>query len=146
MGANWPKAEFDPVAYEDAIGELMSHWTRDAMRDFPQSRIESELAVFIAGMPRSGTSLLDQVIDAHGEAAGDPRLGAARLWTSRACLPASPPASPHASPASPRSPSGSRLKKGSADAVPMRLPKKTPAALIHSGTWRFRSFTTNWLS
>lgn len=69
-GNELAQAEFDPVAYEDAIGALMSHWTRDAMRDFPQSRIESELAVFIAGMPRSGTSLLDQVIDAHGEAAG----------------------------------------------------------------------------
>ena len=40
------------------------------MRDFPTSRSESEIPVFIAGMPRSGTSLLDQIIDAHAEAAG----------------------------------------------------------------------------
>ncbi len=58
----------------------------------------------------------------------------------------SPPDPAQASPDSPVSPSGSRLKNGSAEAVPMRLPKKTPAALIQSGIRRLRSGTTNWLS
>jgi hypothetical protein len=40
------------------------------MEKFPSSRSPSEVPVFIAGMPRSGTSLLDQVIDAHAQAAG----------------------------------------------------------------------------
>ncbi len=61
---------FDPAAYHDAVDGLMRIWTREAMRDFPASGSESQVPVFIAGMPRSGTSLLDRVIDAHPEAAG----------------------------------------------------------------------------
>jgi hypothetical protein len=61
---------FDPAFYRESVDALMSHWTRASMRDFPTSRSESEIPVFIAGMPRSGTSLLDQIIDAHAEAAG----------------------------------------------------------------------------
>jgi tetratricopeptide (TPR) repeat protein len=64
------RVDFDPAQYAQAVDALMSHWTRASMRDFPTSGSPSELPVFIAGMPRSGTSLLDQVIDAHAEAAG----------------------------------------------------------------------------
>jgi tetratricopeptide (TPR) repeat protein len=62
--------QFDPQGYADAVGALMSHWTRAEMEKFPSSRSTSEVPVFIAGMPRSGTSLLDQIIDAHAQAAG----------------------------------------------------------------------------
>jgi tetratricopeptide (TPR) repeat protein len=61
---------FDPAQYESAVDGLLRLWTREAMRDFPSSHADSEVPVFIAGMPRSGTSLLDQVIDAHPQAAG----------------------------------------------------------------------------
>jgi hypothetical protein len=64
------RVDFDPVQYAAAVDALMSHWTRATMRDFPTSGSPTELPVFIAGMPRSGTSLLDQVIDAHARAAG----------------------------------------------------------------------------
>jgi len=62
--------QFDPPGYTDGVGALMTHWTRAEMEKFPSSRSPSEVPVFIAGMPRSGTSLLDQVIDAHAQAAG----------------------------------------------------------------------------
>ena len=62
--------QFDTALYTEAVGALMQHWTRAGMQDFPGSRSTSEVPVFIAGMPRSGTSLLDQVIDAHAQAAG----------------------------------------------------------------------------
>jgi tetratricopeptide (TPR) repeat protein len=62
--------QFDPARYTEAVGALMQHWTRGAMQDFPSSRSTSDVPVFIAGMPRSGTSLLDQIIDAHAHAAG----------------------------------------------------------------------------
>jgi hypothetical protein len=52
------------------VGALMQHWNRAEMAKFPSSRSTSEVPVFIAGMPRSGTSLLDQIIDAHAQAAG----------------------------------------------------------------------------
>ena len=62
--------QFDSALYTEAVGALMQHWTRATMQDFPSSRSTSEVPVFIAGMPRSGTSLLDQIIDAHAQAAG----------------------------------------------------------------------------
>ena len=62
--------QFDPQAYEEGVGALMAHWSRETMVNFPSSNSASEVPVFIAGMPRSGTSLLDQVIDAHAQAAG----------------------------------------------------------------------------
>ena len=61
---------FDPAQYQAGVAALMGHWNRSSMREFPTSGSATELPVFIAGMPRSGTSLLDQVIDAHGQAAG----------------------------------------------------------------------------
>lgn len=63
-------AAFDPLEYARQIHAIETHWTRRSMAAFPSSGSESELPVFIAGMPRSGTSLLDQVIDAHRDAAG----------------------------------------------------------------------------
>jgi tetratricopeptide (TPR) repeat protein len=62
--------QFEPELYTQAVGVLMQHWTRATMQDFPSSRSTSEVPVFIAGMPRSGTSLLDQIIDAHAQSAG----------------------------------------------------------------------------
>ena len=62
--------QFDPQLYHEGVQALMDHWTRASMASFPSSRSDSEVPVFIAGMPRSGTSLLDQVVDAHGQAAG----------------------------------------------------------------------------
>ncbi len=62
--------QFDPGLYTEAVGALMQHWNRAEMAKFPSSRSTSEVPVFIAGMPRSGTSLLDQIIDAHAQAAG----------------------------------------------------------------------------
>lgn len=64
------EAFFDPIEYGRQVRAIETHWTRSSMASFPSSGLESERCVFIAGMPRSGTSLLDQVIDAHPEAAG----------------------------------------------------------------------------
>jgi tetratricopeptide (TPR) repeat protein len=61
---------FEPELYAEAVGALMQHWNRAEMAKFPSSHSTSEVPVFIAGMPRSGTSLLDQIIDAHAQAAG----------------------------------------------------------------------------
>ena len=64
------RLEFDPELYTQQVSVLIENWSAGAMRDFPLSTCESEVPVFIAGMPRSGTSLIDQIIDAHPLAAG----------------------------------------------------------------------------
>ncbi|GIK19489.1 MAG: hypothetical protein AMXMBFR77_18860 [Phycisphaerales bacterium] len=61
---------FDPEVYREQVTALMTHWSREKMAKFPISSCASEVPVFVAGMPRSGTSLIDQIIDAHPRAAG----------------------------------------------------------------------------
>ena len=45
--------------------------------------INDELPVFIAGMPRSGTSLIDQIIDAHPQASGVGELSTIELFAQQ---------------------------------------------------------------
>ncbi|MEM7756275.1 MAG: sulfotransferase, partial [Planctomycetota bacterium] len=62
--------EFSPELYEAQVSALMEIWSAENMAKFPLAKCDSELPVFVAGMPRSGTSLIDQIIDAHPKAAG----------------------------------------------------------------------------
>ncbi len=64
------KLAFSPELYEQQVGVLIENWSREAMERFPIGDCDSEIPVFVAGMPRSGTSLIDQIIDAHPRAAG----------------------------------------------------------------------------
>jgi len=66
----YEKLEFSPELYEEQVTALIENWSRETMADFPVSACDSELPVFVAGMPRSGTSLIDQIIDAHPKASG----------------------------------------------------------------------------
>ena len=61
---------FEPELYAEQVAELMRVWSPENVAGFPRAACDSELPVFVAGMPRSGTSLIDQVIDAHPQAAG----------------------------------------------------------------------------
>ncbi len=64
------KLPFDPDLYAEQVSILIENWSAEAMPHFPRADCPSELPVFVAGMPRSGTSLIDQIIDAHPRAAG----------------------------------------------------------------------------
>ena len=61
---------FDPNMYDAQLDTFMEVWNRDMIAALPLGDPTSELPVFIAGMPRSGTSLLDRIIDAHPQGAG----------------------------------------------------------------------------
>ncbi|MEM7227450.1 MAG: sulfotransferase [Planctomycetota bacterium] len=67
---------FDPTLYEAQVSVLIEQWTAARLDRFPIADCDSELPVFIAGMPRSGTSLIDQIIDAHPRASGVGELSA----------------------------------------------------------------------
>ncbi len=69
------RLEFSPELAAEQVSELISNWSREKMARFPVSACTSDLPVFIAGVPRSGTSLLDQIIDAHPMGAGVGELG-----------------------------------------------------------------------
>jgi tetratricopeptide (TPR) repeat protein len=58
----------------DAVAErfdaLMSVFSREAMATLPRASHGRETPVFIAGMPRSGTTLIEQIIHAHPKGCG----------------------------------------------------------------------------
>ncbi|MEM8756936.1 MAG: sulfotransferase [Planctomycetota bacterium] len=64
------KVAFSADLYTEQVTALIENWSRENMAAFPLSGCESAVPVFVAGMPRSGTSLIDQIIDAHPKAAG----------------------------------------------------------------------------
>lgn len=69
-------ADFDPARYRAGVDAVLSAFSPDAMRALPRAKVDGGGVVLIAGMPRSGTTLVEQVLHAlpgvHG--AGELRL------------------------------------------------------------------------
>jgi tetratricopeptide (TPR) repeat protein len=61
---------YDRVATERRFQNLRTFFTEPGFAGLARSTIRSERPVFIVGMPRSGTSLVEQILDSHPEAAG----------------------------------------------------------------------------
>jgi tetratricopeptide (TPR) repeat protein len=61
---------FDPDAHRRAVDALREVFGPGCLETLPRARSTSEVPVFIAGMPRSGTTLVEQVVDAHPLAFG----------------------------------------------------------------------------
>ncbi len=61
---------FDRGEYKNLIDGLIDVFSKDFIADRSRHGNRSELPVFIAGMPRSGTTLVEQIIDAHPTAHG----------------------------------------------------------------------------
>jgi tetratricopeptide (TPR) repeat protein len=77
---------FDPDALVRATDETIQWWTRERIAAIGDSGLRDETAVFVAGMPRSGTSLVDQIIDAHPHAKGVGELDTIERWAESAGL------------------------------------------------------------
>ncbi len=75
--ANAPgRLEYDPDLHTQQVDALIDIWSKEHTEDFPMTTCDSVVPVFVAGMPRSGTSLIDQIIDAHPKASGVGELSA----------------------------------------------------------------------
>lgn len=61
---------FDGPSYRRWIDEMIHFFSRNMMDALPRSSIESATPLFIAGMPRSGTTLTERIIDAHPKGFG----------------------------------------------------------------------------
>ena len=61
---------FNQDAYQEQTDLLIDYFTADRIATLTNSGVTDELPVFIVGLPRSGTSLIEQVIAAHPNAAG----------------------------------------------------------------------------
>jgi tetratricopeptide (TPR) repeat protein len=62
---------FDVDAYVRLVDEMIETFDASRLGDLARGGVETELPVLIAGMPRSGTTLVEQIIDAHPRAFGD---------------------------------------------------------------------------
>ncbi|MEZ6243805.1 MAG: sulfotransferase [Phycisphaerales bacterium] len=71
---------WNPDAFSAACDRMMEAWTRQAVRALPASGVEAELPVFIFGMPRSGTTLTEQIIASHPSAHGGGEISLAHKF------------------------------------------------------------------
>jgi hypothetical protein len=58
---------YDHNAEQMEVNRLKAVYAATAIASLPRSSIRSELPVFIVGMPRSGTSLLEQILSCHSK-------------------------------------------------------------------------------
>jgi tetratricopeptide (TPR) repeat protein len=91
-------AAFDVDGYVAYVNRIVSFFSAERLGTLPRAGNRSDAPVFIAGMPRSGTTLIEQIIDAHPQAVGvgeitaledivgslDRRLGSARPYPEAA--------------------------------------------------------------
>lgn len=82
-------AVFDSNAHRREIDEMIEFFTKERMASLPRSSVPSELPIFVLGMPRSGTSLVEQILARHTEVHGAGELtevgGIARLVAQKYC-------------------------------------------------------------
>ncbi len=57
--------QHDPALDDRIADEITQAWTADRLRAMPRGRDGSRRPVFIIGMPRSGTTLVENILDAH---------------------------------------------------------------------------------
>jgi Flp pilus assembly protein TadD len=61
---------FDPAAHSARVTNLMRYFTRRRMQALPRATHGNRRPVFIVGMPRSGTSLVEQILASHPDVYG----------------------------------------------------------------------------
>jgi tetratricopeptide (TPR) repeat protein len=70
--AEWRKCgqEYDPKEYEFLVARMIAACTSDFFARVRGFGLESELPVFIVGLPRSGTTLMEQILSSHCQVFG----------------------------------------------------------------------------
>ena len=61
---------FEAQKFDDQVDALVRLWTTDEIATLAQHGEASELPVFIVGMPRSGTTLVEQILASHSQVWG----------------------------------------------------------------------------
>jgi len=59
------QARYDPRQQENFIDRQITYFTREKLAALPRSSRDGSKLVFIVGMPRSGTSLIEQILASH---------------------------------------------------------------------------------
>jgi tetratricopeptide (TPR) repeat protein len=66
---------YDPARHEQLIDRTIDLFTPAFFESFRELGCDSELPVFIVGMPRSGTTLVEQILASHDQVFGAGELG-----------------------------------------------------------------------
>ena len=75
------QTNFDPIYLDKQISDLVSTFNKDKINLLPRPRASSNLPIFIIGMPRSGTSLVEQILASHPQIYGAGELEEIRKIT-----------------------------------------------------------------
>ncbi|HHM04517.1 MAG TPA: sulfotransferase family protein [Gammaproteobacteria bacterium] len=67
-------ADFDGDAFAARMAARRQNWQREALRGAARAGHGSTRPVFIVGMPRSGTTLVEQIVSSHPQVAGGGEL------------------------------------------------------------------------
>ena len=75
MRPAWPRcsgstAQYDPARYASFVDSLLATFTPPFFARTGGFGLETELPVFIVGLPRSGTTLVEQILASHTQAFG----------------------------------------------------------------------------
>ena len=62
--------DFNHAGHSDMLEALMAAYSHDNLPTLARSRCQDERPVFILGMPRSGTSLIEQILASHAQVFG----------------------------------------------------------------------------
>ena len=71
---------FNREAFSGRIDSLIERFTPDFLSTHRQQGDDSEVPIIVLGMPRSGTTLVEQIISSHGDVAG---AGELQFWPAR---------------------------------------------------------------
>lgn len=63
-------AHYDPQRYDREIEELIEAFSPKVFAGLPRARGDTRLPIFVVGMPRCGSTLVETILDAHPEVAG----------------------------------------------------------------------------
>jgi tetratricopeptide (TPR) repeat protein len=64
------RPRYDPAAHARTFDRFIAWFTHDRIRSLARSKIISAKPIFIVGMPRSGTSLVEQILASHPDIHG----------------------------------------------------------------------------
>lgn len=70
QGNDLAKVEYDPKKEEERVDALIETYSKEFFESFEPRGDDSEQPVFIVGMPRSGTTLTEQIVASHGRVYG----------------------------------------------------------------------------
>ena len=69
----------DPEGHSEWVTNKVRYFTRRRLKSLPRATHDNRRPVFIVGMPRSGTSLVEQILSCHPQVHGAGELNALRL-------------------------------------------------------------------